>query len=347
MLVSLVLCRLVEDIKSSKNCISKVQWKIFLLASCSSKHTSPVLISFVQISLKKRSRNEWLGAADSSWNSSACCLAFAPFPGSSECLRSPQEKMFGLKGFTSRQQLWKTCCCSVCESCYSALLCSKTPAKKTPTKITLQNPLFQSAINKGAALTFPPVALKCSGFMSFQLQTLNVSAATRGRAEHWWGWGCRFSLWLAAVLGWCMMLDLPDLNPRPAAGLDPQLWEQEWDEMINSLNSFGLVMHGNVSICMTVNYKQEYQRAHEECRLCMTKSCLFKGKTPRGFRSAHSRTWPPPFLSQPLGCCIHKIISWCRMGMEFFVFTKRLALPQTDTTLPCLAWIMNLELKWC
>lgn len=71
------------------------------------------------------------------------------------------------------------------------------------------------------------------------------------------------------ALGWCMTLDLPDLNPHTAAGLSPQLWEKEWDEMINS---FGLVMHGNISICMTVNYKQEYQRTHEKYRLCMTKS---------------------------------------------------------------------------
>lgn len=134
--------------------------------------------------------------------------------------------------------------------------------------------------------------------------------------------GAQASAWL------CLTFDLPDLNPRPAAGLDPQLWEKEWDEMINS---FGLVMHGNISICMTVNYKQEYQCTHEKYRLGMTKSISFKGKTPRGFGSAHSRTWSPPFLSQPLGCCIHKIISWCRMGMEFLVFTKRLALPQTDT----------------
>lgn len=54
-----------------------------------------------------------------------------------------------------------------------------------------KTPWFQSVINKSATLTFPPVPLKCSGFMSFQLQTLNVSAATRGRAERWWGWGCR------------------------------------------------------------------------------------------------------------------------------------------------------------
>lgn len=35
-----------------------------------------------------------------------------------------------------------------------------------------------------------------------------------------------------------------------------QLWEKEWNEMINS---FGMVMYGNISlsICMTVNYKQE------------------------------------------------------------------------------------------
>lgn len=138
---------------------------------------------------------------------------------------------------------------------------------------------------------------------------------------------------LAAELGWCTTLDLPDLNPRPAAGLDPQLWEKEWDEMINS---FGLVMHGNISICMTVNYKQEYQCTHEKYGLGMTKSVSFKGKTPRGFKSAHSRTWPPPFLSQPLGCCIYKIISWCRMGMEFLAFIKSLAVPQTDTMLPCL-----------
>lgn len=146
------------------------------------------------------------------------------------------------------------------------------------------------------------------------------------------------------VLGWCMTFDLPDLNPRPAAGLDPQLCEKEWDKMINS---FGLVMPWNISICMIVNYKQEYQCTHEKYRLDTTKSISFKGKTPRDFRSAHSRTWPPHFLSQPLGCCIHKIISWCRMGMEFLVFTKRLALPQTDTTLLCLVWIMNLELKCC
>lgn len=56
-----------------------------------------------------------------------------------------------------------------------------------------------------------------------------------------------FTLQLAGALGWCLTFDLPDLNPRPAAGLDPQLWEKEWDEMINS---FGLVMHGNISICI-------------------------------------------------------------------------------------------------
>ena len=33
-----------------------------------------------------------------------------------------------------------------------------------------------------------------------------------------------------------------------------QLWEEEWNEMINS---FGLVMHGDISICITVSYKQE------------------------------------------------------------------------------------------
>lgn len=77
------------------------------------------------------------------------------------------------------------------------------------------------------------------------------------------------------ALDWCVTLDLPDLNPRPAAGLDPQLWEKEWDEMINS---FGLVMHGNISICMTVNYKQEYQCTREEYRLGMTKLIPFKGK---------------------------------------------------------------------
>lgn len=89
------------------------------------------------------------------------------------------------------------------------------------------------------------------------------------------------------VLGWCMTLDLPDLNPRPASGLDPQLWEKEWDEMINSLNSFGLVTHGNISICMTVNYKQEYQRTHEKYRLCMTKSIYLKEKH-RGGSDQHS-----------------------------------------------------------
>lgn len=171
-----------------------MQWKVFQLASCSSKHTCPVLISLVHISLKKSSRNEWFGAADSSWNFCQCCLAIAHFPGSSECLRSPQEKVFRLKGCTSRQQLWKMCCCPVYESCYSDLLCSKnswTLSWHEKKKSHYKTPWFQSVINKSATLTFPPVPLKCSEFMSFQLQTLNVSAATRGRAERWWGWGCR------------------------------------------------------------------------------------------------------------------------------------------------------------
>lgn len=64
------------------------------------------------------------------------------------------------------------------------------------------------------------------------------------------------------ALGWCMSLDLPDLNPRP------QLWEKQRDEIINN---FGLVMHGNNSICMTVNYKQEYQCTHEKYGLGMRK----------------------------------------------------------------------------
>lgn len=352
--MSLVLCRLMEDIMSSKNCISEVQWKAFQLASCSSKHTSPVLISFVQISLKKSSRNEWFGAADSSWNFYCCCLAIAPFPGSSGCLRSPQEKVFGLKGCTSRQQLWKMCCCPVYESCYSDLLCSKNSWKllwhAEKKKIPLQNPLFQSVIKKGAALPFPPVALKRSGFMRFQLQTQNVSAATRGRAERWWGWGCRFCLQLAAAqasawlvhdawFAWpkstsCFWLGSSALGER--VGRDDKQFKQFWlGHAWKYFYLYDCKLQTRISA-----YSREIQALHD-------KIYLFKGKTPRGFRSALSRTWPPPFLSQPLGRCIHKIISWCRMGMEFFVFTKRLALPQTDTTLPCLAWIMNLELKCC
>lgn len=74
-----------------------------------------------------------------------------------------------------------------------------------------------------------------------------------------------------------------------------QLWEKEWNEMINS---FGLVMHGNISIsiCITVSYKQEYQPTDEKYSICMTKSTSFIEKTPNSFRSACSTTQAPPLL---------------------------------------------------
>lgn len=83
MLVALILCRLMEEVKSCKNCFSKTPWKVFHLVSHSSRHTSPpVLIPFVHISLKERSRSEWLRTSPSSWYSSSAsyCSVMVPFP---------------------------------------------------------------------------------------------------------------------------------------------------------------------------------------------------------------------------------------------------------------------------
>lgn len=172
---------------------------------CLKTHLS-VLISFVQISLNKSSRNEWFRAADSSWSFCHCCLAIALFPGSSESLRSPQEKMFGLTDSSSEKCAWckkaasqTYCAQSTLENCndiknpktktQQKQQQPKNPTKKNPMPPSLQTPLFQSIINTGAAVTFPPVALKCSGF---QLQIPNVSAGLRGRrAGCCWAWGCR------------------------------------------------------------------------------------------------------------------------------------------------------------
>lgn len=59
-----------------------------------------------------------------------------------------------------------------------------------------------------------------------------------------------------------------------------QLWEKEWNEMINS---FGLVVHGNISVGINASYKQEYQPAGEKYSIWVTNSAWFKEKTPEGF----------------------------------------------------------------
>lgn len=48
-----------------------------------------------------------------------------------------------------------------------------------------------------------------------------------------------------------------------------QLWEKEWNEMINS---FGLGVDGSISICINVSYKQEYQPTDEKYSIWVTDS---------------------------------------------------------------------------
>lgn len=103
------------------------------------------------------------------------------------------------------------------------------------------------------------------------------------------------------------------------------------------INSLGLVMRGNTYICVTVSYKQEYQPTDEKYNISVAKATQCKEKSRKGSRSAHSMTQSSPFLVQPLGCCVHAMVSWCGTGAGLRVLTWPAVV--TDTVLLCLTGV--------
>lgn len=142
-------------------------------------------------------------------------------PGGSVWLRSQAP--------SSGRQLLKICCYPVYgklilrlamlkELMETVMMCQK---KKKPLVSVSHKKKCSPSISTYSSYT----ALKCSGFISFQLKMLNVFAATRGRRRClWWVSGLQNSVcnWQECrrALGLCTELDLLDLNPHTAAGLN-------------------------------------------------------------------------------------------------------------------------------